>query len=448
MGTLIHAAYDRELQVRRLYWGLGLALLAVGVFACVLPVDGEMGAWFGAGYPAIGLALLFLLATLHHETDAFIRTVTVRIIGIAGLVGIALTLVLGNNFGSGDFLVPYGFLIALMSLAYLGAFISQMRPTTDLGYRAGLLLGAAGAAAFLIGFLRSTVPILFHSFGWTAAVPRNYFLPHGLVFMTIGLLYLAISLGFCSENRLVILTRREIALFFYSPIAYVVVFFLALLGWILFLLFLTQVTRPDAPPMIEPIVAHYILNWLPVFCVIFIVPVLTMRLMSEEKRSGTLEVLLTAPVSESSVVLSKFIAGLVIFLMLWIPWGLFLVGLRIGGGQPFDYFALLSFYVALLFTGASFIAMGLFFSCLTSNQIVAAVLTFAGMMAQLILLFIQREVDNKSAWRAIIEHVAYVNVWINSFQGVLVPAQLLFHVSFAIVWLFMAVKVLEARKWS
>src|SRR5207245_694307 len=96
MGTLIHAAYDRELQVRRLYWGLGLALLVVGMFACVLPVDGVLGAWFGAGYPAVGLALLFLLATLHHETDVFIRLLTVRLLGIVGVAGIALTLVLGN----------------------------------------------------------------------------------------------------------------------------------------------------------------------------------------------------------------------------------------------------------------------------------------------------------------------------------------------------------------
>src|SRR5438874_12989983 len=98
-------------------------------------------------------------------------------------------------------------------------------------------------------------------------------------------------------------------------------------------------------PIFEPIVQYFILDWPPVICVIFIVPVLTMRLLSEEKRTGTLEVLLTAPVNESTVVLSKFLACLILYLVLWAPWGLFLVALRIIGGQPFDYQALMSFFI-------------------------------------------------------------------------------------------------------
>ena len=90
----------------------------------------------------------------------------------------------------------------------------------------------------------------------------------------------------------------------------------------------------------------------------FLVPALTMRLLSEEKRTGTLEVLLTAPVNEAAVVLSKFLACWLFFMLCWVPTGLYLIALRVEGGQPFDYRPLLSFYLAVGASGAAFIAIG------------------------------------------------------------------------------------------
>jgi ABC-2 type transport system permease protein len=199
--------------------------------------------------------------------------------------------------------------------------------------------------------------------------------------------------------------------------------------------------------MMEPIVSNFILSWPSAICIIFVVPVLTMRLLSEEWRSGTLEVTLTAPVSEGAVVLSKFLACLATFLFLWLPWGLFLVALRLGGGQPFDYFAVISFSMALLTSGAGFVAAGLFFSSLTRNQIGAAVLTFAYLVAQLLLIMIPVEPGSK-VWATIISHVAFVDLWGNALQGMLLPRHLIFHLSLAIFWLFATIKVLESRKWS
>ena len=110
------------------------------------------------------------------------------------------------------------------------------------------------------------------------------------------------------------------------------------------------------------------------------IPVLTMRLVSEEKRTGSLRFMLTAPVNEWPIILSKFLATWLFFLISWLPATLFLIALRVEVGQPFDYRPLLSFYVSLAAQGLAFVGMGLF-STLTKNQIVAAVLTFAGMMA-------------------------------------------------------------------
>jgi ABC-type transport system involved in multi-copper enzyme maturation permease subunit len=210
--------------------------------------------------------------------------------------------------------------------------------------------------------------------------------------MTLGVVYAALAIGVCSERQVVVLTRRELSGYFYSPIAYLVLLGMTLVGWVMYWFFAFSLLADPLNPHPEPIVREYIVALVPVMCVVFVVPVLTMRLLSEEWRTGTIEVMLTAPVDEVVVVISKFIAALVFYLVLWVPWGLFLVALRYEGGQPFDYLPLLSFYVTLVCSGAAFVAMGLFFSSLTRNQIIAAVLTFMGMMFML-GFFLLRQLD-------------------------------------------------------
>src|SRR5205807_651435 len=115
----------------------------------------------------------------------------------------------------------------------------------------------------------------------------------------------------------------------------------------------------------EPIVRRYIVDLIPVIAQMFVVPVLTMRLLSEEKRTGTLEMVLTVPVNELTITLSKFLAAWIFYLLTWLPTFLFLVALRAMGEKEFDYRPLLSFNFAVMATGAGFIAMGLFFSSIT-----------------------------------------------------------------------------------
>src|SRR5207249_5308535 len=104
-------------------------------------------------------------------------------------------------------------------------------------------------------------------------------------------------------------------------------------------------------PAQEPIVSEYFFALFPVVALLLQVPALTMRLLSEEKRTGSLEVLLTAPVNEGSIVLSKFLATWLFFILTWLPSGLFLIALRYEVNQPFDYRPLLSFYIALAAQG-------------------------------------------------------------------------------------------------
>src|SRR5205823_1040340 len=142
-------------------------------------------------------------------------------------------------------------------------------------------------------------------------------------------MYAGVAIGLSSDNRLAVLTRRELASFFYSPIAYIVFFAFVICAWFGFTQYVSFLFPPASPfdpgggrMVPEPIVSFYILNWWPLISGIFLgVPLLTMRLMSEEQRTGTLEVLFTAPVTESMVVLSKFFAAFIFFFVALSPWG-------------------------------------------------------------------------------------------------------------------------------
>jgi ABC-type transport system involved in multi-copper enzyme maturation permease subunit len=266
------------------------------------------------------------------------------------------------------------------------------------------------------------------------------------------LVYAGLAVGIASDHQLAAMTRRELAAFFFSPIAYIVLAGFIFLGMIQFYIFVKALAGPRSGlagnPVAEPIVARYVVSLFPVIGAMIAVPLVTMRLLSEEKRTGTLEVLLTAPVTEGAVVLSKFLAALVFFILLWVPWGLFLIALRVGGEQPFEYRPLLSFFLCLMCWGAGFLAMGLFCSSLTRNQIIAFLLGFIGMMILLGFYIISLYVPEESAWKTVLAYASFVDAWGSTLQGKLSVRDILFPVSSAVLWLFATVRVMEARKWQ
>jgi ABC-type transport system involved in multi-copper enzyme maturation permease subunit len=446
---LFHASRDPDLQVRRTYGVFGFACLILAVLLSAMPVQGTSAALFlPYGFLCLPLALLFLMAFAHHEKDPQWRRVVVGVIGLAAII-LAGTGFIGGNVSTG-FLLPYGLLLSLVGLGYWWAFIGLHGTSSQTGYWAGMAMGATGVVVFLAALCRSALPPLLHSWGWTTRAEASYLTSSGLVLMTLGAIYAALAAGLCSDHRLIVLTRRELAAFFYSPIAYIVLLGLTFVGLCLFFIFVRNIVRfaDQGSGLPEPIVQWYIIDFVPVVTVIIVVPILTMRLLSEERRTGTLEVLLTAPLDEVSIVLSKFLAAWIFFMCLWIPWGLFLVALRVEGGQTFDYRPLLSFFIGLSLSGASFLGMGLFFSSVTRNQIAAAVLSFMGMMFLTSLFFVVRMAPPGSNWSTALTHMSFINLWVSNVEGKLVPRDLLFPISACVLWLFLTVKVLEARKWS
>lgn len=444
-GVLLHAALDKDEQIRFLYMMLGHVLLAAGVVASLIPRDGVVGGYFLPwGILAFGLGLLFQLAYGRHETDEFYSRLTRQLIGGLG----AVMALWGFGYGnvSLDFLLTQGLVLLLLGLVYLAVYVRLEGVGTDLGYRAALGMGLLGGLAAVIALGRAALL----SWSKLGGDPGYHLMPGGLVLAGLGLLYVMISATLCSDNTLVVLTRREFVRFFYSPIAYFVLLGFSLIGWVLFMYFVFDPffglwQQGQAVPTMEPIVTYYIIDIFPIICVIFVVPVLTMGLLSEEQRTGTLEVMLTSPVNEPAVVVSKLLGALGFYLLIWLPWGLYLVALRWEGGQPFDYRPLIGFFVVLALTGVNFLSMGLFFSSVTRNQIIASVLTFAGMLMLIMPVVLERNVG--PVMKSVLTHISFWHLWQNSLQGKVATRDVLFHVSVGVFWSFLTVKVLESRKW-
>jgi ABC-type transport system involved in multi-copper enzyme maturation permease subunit len=456
-GLLFHAAFDGDVQIRRVYMAFGYLCLVLGCFLAVVPYNQQMGAWFPQGFLCLFLGFLFLLAFLRNEDDVWMHKLAENIIGGAG----ALMALIGLAGGTirGEFLLPYGLLLALLGIIYLTAFVSSRGIGDDLAFWIGLGIGGVGALIAVVALGRSMLPPLFYKWHWMQTSPDPYFIPYGALLLSAGIVYVCVALLLCSDNRLIVLTRRELGSLFYSPIAYILlIVYVVAHWWAYFWPVLIMLSQDE--PLPEPIIRDFILQLSAVISTIVAVPVLTMRLLSEEKRSGTLEVLLTAPVDEGPIILSKFLAAFIMYLAMWIPFGLFLAYLRVAGGSPFDYRPLFSFTIGQLATGAAFIAMGVFFSSLTRNQVASGVLTFGGMLSLTVIYFFGRLVSqimgsstepmrsNLETWQKVIKHMSYIDVWFDTLDGQLFLRQVVFFVTLALVWLFLSVKVLEARKWA
>jgi ABC-type transport system involved in multi-copper enzyme maturation permease subunit len=307
-------------------------------------------------------------------------------------------------------------------------------------------LGALGLAGVVVLLLASFKANL------VTTSPPPFLVPTGIILMGLGLVYLGVAAGICSDNQFVTLTRRELASYFLSPVGYLVIGGTALMQWISYWVFVSQLMRAGQAqtPMQEPIVSNYFFALFPVLALLLEVPALTMRLIAEEKRTGSLEVLLTAPVNETPVVLSKYLATWLFFMISWLPSGLFLIALRVEGGQPFDYRPLLSFYIAFAAQGLAFIAIGLFFSAMTRNQIVAAVLTLVAMLLFLLCYFLKssQSFALPAFFQGVVNRLSFISMWEEALEGRLPLRDTLVFASLGVFFLFLSVKVLETRKWN
>lgn len=243
-------------------------------------------------------------------------------------------------------------------------------------------------------------------------------------------------------RKLFALVQRELLAYFSSPLAYVVLTaFLFINGYVFYLIvaFLND-PRTQAMAPLKLLFGGTIFFWL---YLLFVVPVITMRLLAEERRTGTLEVLLTSPVSEGQVVAGKFIAAFVFYLFLWLPTWVYVWILA--SHAAIDFGPVWAGYLGIALLGLLFLSVGLLTSALVRNQIIAAILAFA----VLVVVFSVGLVENLASGSALKGALGYMNLWnhMDDFaKGIVDTRHIVYNLSLAGLFLFLATKALEASK--
>ena len=227
---------------------------------------------------------------------------------------------------------------------------------------------------------------------------------------------------------------KETKSYFGTPAAYVVgAMFLALTG----VFFVSEITAPFAEADVRGIV-----DWASFF-IIFLAPLLTMRLLAEEQKLGTLELLLTSPVRDWEVVIGKYLASLLILSAI-LAATLYYVLLLYVFGSP-DTGPILSGYFGLLLYGAAALAIGLLGSSLSGNQIVAAVV---GIAILLMLSYVDRIGELvEGVVRQIVEGMSMNSHIVDFTRGVIDLSSVVYFLSLTAVFVFLAIRSLETRRW-
>jgi ABC-2 type transport system permease protein len=226
---------------------------------------------------------------------------------------------------------------------------------------------------------------------------------------------------------------RELRGYFLSPLAYVVIaLFLALAGY-LFALILANGREASLRGLVSNVSVLYL----------FIVPAISMRLLAEEQRTGTVELLLTNPVQEWEIVTGKFLASVMLILVMLGLTLLFPIFLFIFGNP--DRGPILTGYLGVLLQAAAFLAVGLWASSLTQNQIVAAIIAFA-------LLLILWLSDNLGQFLGgtigqIVSYTSVINHFQSFPQGVIESKDVIYYLTLVVAGIVLSTLSLQSRRY-
>jgi len=246
--------------------------------------------------------------------------------------------------------------------------------------------------------------------------------------------------------------KRELKAYFVSPVAYVVlVIFLVLAGY-----FFTVIVRDFAERSLtmqayaQAGLEMNITEWLEGFFaniaafILFMLPPLSMRLFSEEKRQGTAELLFTYPIRDWETVLGKYFACLTVFVLMLAASAVNIL-IVVKYGDP-EFGPIFSSYLGLLLMGAAFLAVGMFISSLTENQIIAAVATFGTLLLMWVLHWLARAAGPKLG--GFMEEMSVLRHYYRTFsKGIIEVQDVTYYILFGIFFLFLTLKALESKKW-
>ena len=252
------------------------------------------------------------------------------------------------------------------------------------------------------------------------------------------------------------IAERDLKAYFTSPIAYVVLtIFIFVAGFFFYLtadgmvrnasIRAMQSAQTGQPPEPIDMPGEIMRNFFGVMVsiLLFIMPLITMALFSEEKKRGTIELLLTAPVTDMQVVLGKFLAASLFYVVL-------LASTLVEVAVLFIYSKpavgpILTGYLGVLLYGLAFVAIGMFISTLTENQIIASILTFAVILMLWVINALSRNVGPTLS--AILTYLSVFEHLDDFLNGVISTSHIIFYVSLTLIGLFLTYRSLDSLRW-
>jgi ABC-2 type transport system permease protein len=248
--------------------------------------------------------------------------------------------------------------------------------------------------------------------------------------------------------------RKEIGHYFVSPIAYIFIGLFLFLSAYFFNYFLSAMIRQSsmmamqgfgAPSEVDvPGQVMRAFFGLLSTLVLFFTPILTMGVYAEERKRGTMELLMTSPVTETQIVLGKFLASLTLFALMLLPTASYLVFMCLRSEPMPPWRMLLAGYAGVLLLGGSLLALGTFISSLTENQLIAAVLTFA---AFLFVWVLDLGSSASGGIGAVVQYLSVIRHYDDFTRGVIDTSALIYYFSFIALFIFLTVRSIDSMRW-
>jgi ABC-2 type transport system permease protein len=236
--------------------------------------------------------------------------------------------------------------------------------------------------------------------------------------------------------------RKEMGHYFVSPVAYVLVgLFLFLTGFLFdFYVNVANDQSPDAPTWLLRAYLGFL-----VLVFLFFLPMVTMGVYADERKRGTIELLMTSPITELQIVLGKFFASLTLFAAMLLPTSgcIIFVWLHSDPVPPFRI--VLSGYLGALLFGGSLLALGSFLSSLTENQIIAAAITFGAFLTLWVIDFGARGAGGPVG--QILQYLSVINHYDDFTRGIIDTSGVTYYLSFIILFIFLTVRSVDSMRW-
>lgn len=251
-------------------------------------------------------------------------------------------------------------------------------------------------------------------------------------------------------RNIIAIADKELRAYFASPMAYIIIgLFSLLFGWFFYMYLMVFVQQSEqmmqfgggAANINQQMIRGVLLN--SAVIILFVMPMITMRTYSEEKRSGTIELLLTSPITDLQIILGKFFGALGLYVAMLVVTMLYM-GILFVYGNP-EWRPIVAGYLGLLLMGGCFISAGLLISSLTKNQIVAGFITFAVFLMLWVINWIGE--SSGPTTRVIVSYLSITEHFDDFARGIIDTKHVIYYLSFITFGLFLTAKSVDSERW-